>query len=112
MTTRRPNGTFLPGHSPGRPAGVRNKLNTEALNDLLAEWREGGRAAVKIFRMEDPGGFVRAVLGTLPKELTIDHVTSDLSDDDLDTLIANIKQRLLEQRQALPEPRIIEHEPE
>ena len=103
---------FAPGHSVkgGRPAGVRNRLNTEALNDLLAEWKEGGRDAVRIFRMEDPGGFVRAVIGTLPKELTVETVTSDLTDDDLDTLIANIKQRLVEQRQALPEPKVIEHE--
>jgi hypothetical protein len=60
--------------------------------------------------MEDPGGFVRAVIGTLPKEFTVETVTSDLTDDDLDTLIANIKQRLVEQRQALPEPKVIEHE--
>src|SRR5262245_28046343 len=79
---------FAPGNSGGgRPVGARNKLNTAALTDLLAEWHEGGRAAVKAFRLEDPGGFVRAVLGTLPKEFTVETVTSDLSDEELDAAL-------------------------
>jgi hypothetical protein len=86
------NGRFLPGYrGGGRPVGARNKLNTAALNDLLAEWQEGGRAAIKAFRREDPGGFVRAVIATFPKEFTIETVTDDLSDEELSLMIGRLR---------------------
>ena len=101
---------FQPG-SPGRLSGTRNKLTNRVIEDILVDWRDNGPAAIKTMRTEDPSAYVRVVCSILPKELTVENVTSDLSDDDLDELIASIKQRLLEQRQqaALPQPKIIEH---
>jgi|EndMetStandDraft_8_1072994.scaffolds.fasta_scaffold42159_3 hypothetical protein len=97
---------FLPGNGGGgRPIGARNKLSSAALNDFLAEWQEGGRAAVKAFRLEDPGGFVRAVLGTLPKEFTIETITSDLSDTELDEMIARLRAEIAQEK---PMPLTIE----
>jgi hypothetical protein len=83
----------------GKTAGARNRLNTNSLNDLLAEWQEGGREAVKAFRMKDPGGFVKAVLSTLPREFVVETVHGDLDDEDIDLLIERLKQQLLEERQ-------------
>jgi len=106
---------FQPGHNirGGRPAGVRNKLHTAFLADLLDEWQKHGRGVVSILRTRHPVEFAKIVAGTLPKEFVVESALDDLSDNDLDELIANIKRRLLEARKekvALPEPRIIEHE--
>jgi hypothetical protein len=95
---------FPPGHS-GRPAGTRNKLTGQCLNDLYEEWLEGGRDAVKIFRIEDPAGFVKAVISTLPKEFTVEQLTS-LDDGALVHYIELEARRIeeLENASALPAP--------
>jgi hypothetical protein len=74
--------TFQPEHSVrgGRPAGSRNKLNKEAFDDILAKWREGGRAAIKIMRIEDPSGFVKVVVSTLPKEFVFEGGLAELGE--------------------------------
>ena len=38
------------------------------LEDLLADWAEGGAAAVKMMRVERPAEYVRAMCSILPKE--------------------------------------------
>ena len=45
---------FEPGqiaNPAGRPLGARNRLNKPLIEDLYAEWKEGGRAALKIMRV-------------------------------------------------------------
>lgn len=95
---------FVPGHSVrgGRPAGVRNKLNSAFLEDLLAEWREHGRGAIKIMRTEEPSAFVRVVASTLPKEFTFENVMSDISDEQLDDVIVRIKEQMIAARKDKP----------
>ena len=87
----------------GRPAGVRNKLSSAFLEDLLAEWREHGRGAIKIMRTEEPGAFVRVVASTLPKEFTFENVMSDISDEQLDDVIARIKEQIAARKPVLIE---------
>jgi hypothetical protein len=95
----------------GRPAGVRNRLNSAFLEDLMAEWREHGRTAIKQMRVRSPGDFVRVVANTLPKEFTFEHTTTDLSIEERDELIAQIKQHLLTVRSEKAEPILIEAQP-
>ena len=99
---------FKPGSS-GRPAGTRNKLNKALLTDLLAEWEEGGRAAIKIMRIERPSEFVKAAFGTMPRELVFENSVSELDDDEIDNLILHIRERLLTKRN--DEPMLIENKP-
>ena len=56
----------------GRPRGVRNKVNRRFLEELFAEFEEGGRAAIRICRLEDPTKFVQICAGLLPKEFAVE----------------------------------------
>jgi hypothetical protein len=60
---------------------------------------------VKIFRIEDPAGFVKAVISTLPKEFTVEQLTS-LDDGALVHYIELEARRIeeLENASALPAP--------
>jgi hypothetical protein len=102
MTTRRPNGTFVT--SPGRPRGARNRLTVRVFEDVLAHWNEPatpggsmtkGKASLEIMMKEKPNEYVRAVLSILPKEIAIESVTAEMTDEDLDTLTAKIRDALL-----------------
>jgi hypothetical protein len=87
---------MIPPRSPGRPRGARNLFNRAMINDLQSEWLEGGRAAIKIMRLEEPSMFVRACLSTLPKELLLETSTmKELHEDELDALIDMLRRQLL-----------------
>src|SRR4029077_1520033 len=83
----------------GRPLGSRTKLCRWVLEDLLADWQEGGAAAIKMMRVERPAEYVRVMCSILPKELIFDQGMSDFDDDALDELLAGLHQRLLEVRE-------------
>jgi hypothetical protein len=87
------------GNGSGRPKGSRNKLCRAVLEDLLADWAEGGAAAIKMMRIERPAEYVRVMASILPKELILDQGMSDFDDDALDELLAGLHQRLLEVRE-------------
>jgi Family of unknown function (DUF5681) len=70
--TRR--GQFQPGQSgnpAGKPVGARSILTKSLIEDLAEEWREGGRAALKVLRIEKPDKFVLAALSILPKDVLV-----------------------------------------
>jgi hypothetical protein len=96
---------FQPGNAyghngkAGRPKGSRNKLCRAVLEDLMADWAEGGAAAIKIMRMERPAEYVRAMISILPKELILESGMDGFDDDTLDDLLAALHQRLIEVRQ-------------
>ena len=105
MTTRRANGTFIT--SPGRTRGARNRLTVRVFEDVLSHWNEPagpdasmtkGMAALEIMMKERPNEYVRAVLSILPKEIAIENVTAEMTDEDLDTLMAKIRDALLTAR--------------
>jgi hypothetical protein len=105
MTTRRANGTFVT--SPGRTRGARNRLTVRVFEDVLSHWNEPagpdasmtkGMAALEIMMKERPNEYVRAVLSILPKEIAIENVTAEMTDEDLDTLMAKIRDALLTAR--------------
>jgi hypothetical protein len=88
---------FPPGHS-GRPPGMRNKLQGDFLRDLAEAWELGGKAALAIMVKEEPSNFVRVVASLMPKEFILESVTSDLDDEQIDELIAALRQRMIEVR--------------
>jgi hypothetical protein len=67
-------GQFQPGQSgnpDGRPKGARNVLSKSLIEDLAAEWAEGGREALRILRTERPDKFVTAALAILPRDVLV-----------------------------------------
>jgi hypothetical protein len=90
----------FPANRGGRPAGSRTKLTKRLLDDLLADWEEHGQAAIKMMRKQDPSGYCKMVVSTLPRELTVETVHSDMDDEQIDQLIESMKQRLLDKRAA------------
>jgi hypothetical protein len=94
---RRPNGTYLPGHSSGRPKGARNRLQSSFLYALAEDFEKHGADAIKFCRIEEPARYVQIVASLMPRELEIEHqtATSDLDDQQLDNLITQIRQQLL-----------------
>jgi hypothetical protein len=79
----------------GRPLGSRNRLCKAMLEDLAADWAEGGAAALKIMRMENPSGYVKVMASILPRELLFENTTTELDDDQLAELIGHIREQLL-----------------
>jgi hypothetical protein len=89
---------FEKGHA-GRPKGSRNKLCRAMLDDLMADWAEGGPAAIKIMRIERPSEYVRAMVSILPKELLFENAVTELGDEELNRMIEMLRERALAARQ-------------
>jgi len=100
---RNSNGTFLPGHSAGRPRGARNRLQSSFLHALASDFEAHGAAAIKICRMEEPGRYVQIIASLMPKELEVAHnALSELSDEDLDEMIVKLRAELANTEKPMP----------
>lgn len=88
--TRRVIGRPFEKGNPGRPKGSRNKLSEDFFEALSADFAEHGVSAIKRMRDEDPSGYVSTVSRLMPKELKIERKLDELSDSDLDSLIAAV----------------------
>ena len=73
------NGRFLPGNpGGGRPIGARQRLAEQIIKDICEDWnaigedgkREGPKALAKL-RVEDPGRYITAVTGLIPRDLVL-----------------------------------------
>jgi hypothetical protein len=105
----------------GRPRGSKTKLTSKVYDDLLRHWNEPatpgssltkGQQALEIVYRTEPAHYLRLVASTLPKEFLLDSPATELSDDELDRMIAMLRERALaaRQEQALelkPEPRAL-----
>jgi hypothetical protein len=106
---RRSNGTFLPGHSTGRPKGARNRLQSSFLYALAEDFEKHGADAIKICRIEEPARYVQIVASLMPRELEIEQsIASDLDEQELDALIAQVKAELLAKGTEKPMTPLIE----
>jgi hypothetical protein len=110
-------GQYLPGGSPGRPKGARNRLAARVFEDIFAHWCEPaapggnlckGQEALETLYKERPGEYLRLTASVLPKEFVFENVVSDLDDDQIDDLLVALRQRMVEVRAtavALPAPK-------
>jgi hypothetical protein len=110
---------FQPGNNSsngkgGRPFGSRTKLCKRLLEDLFSDWQEGGQAAIKMMRIENPSGYCKMMASILPRELLFETGSvSELADDELDQMITMLRERALavRQEQALeigpPQPKLL-----
>jgi hypothetical protein len=112
---RNTKGQFLPGGSTGRPKGARNKLAARVFEDLFAHWSEPvsknnpmpkGREALETMYRDKPNEYVRAVLSVMPKELAVENVMTDINDEQLDELMARIREHLLTARKSDADERV------
>jgi hypothetical protein len=102
---------FQSGHS-GRPAGARDaraRLTKQMFEDMLAHWNEPvkpdstrrkGPAALEVCFKQMPDAYLRLTASVLPKEFIFESVTSELDDEQIDELIAALRQRITETRTA------------
>jgi hypothetical protein len=89
---------------PGRPQGLRNRLQRDFLDALQKDFKEHGAQAIVDCRTEDPVQYLRVIASVLPKEFLFENVMGDMDDEQLDDLIAALRQRVLENRQAVALP--------
>jgi hypothetical protein len=84
----------------GRPLGSRNKLCRAVLEDLLADWAEGGIAAIRMMRIENPSGYCKMMASILPKELLFESgAVTELDDsalDRIDEFLMGLHQQMIE----------------
>ena len=92
----------------GRPKGVKNKLATTVLADLLDVWDEPvtpgsditrGKAALRVMSRTHPDKFAQLYATLLPRELWVQPVAAELDDDELDKVIEAMRQRVIEARE-------------
>ena len=110
-------GQYLPGGSPGRPKGARNRLAARVFEDIFAHWCTPaapgselckGQEALETLYKEKPGEYLRLTASVLPKEFVFENVVSDLDDEQIDDLLVALRQRMVEVRAtavALPAPK-------
>jgi hypothetical protein len=74
---------FQPGN-PGKPRGVRHKLQEDFLKDVQAAWEASGPQAIIDMIADKPGDFVKMVASLMPKEATLNiHDHSEMTDAEL-----------------------------
>jgi hypothetical protein len=87
----------------GRPLGSRNKLCRAVLEDLVADWAEGGAAAIKMMRVENPSAYCKMMASILPKELLFESgAVTELDDNALeriDEFLMGLHQQIIEGRE-------------
>jgi len=76
----------------------RKRLTIKVIEDVLASWHKNGASALEITFREAPSVYLRTICSLLPKEMIIEDVMSDVSDEQLDTLMERIKEHLLTAR--------------
>jgi hypothetical protein len=99
---------FEPGNKQGgRPKGVKNRLATTVLRDLLAVWdepilaRDGtnitrGVAALRIMSKEKPADFAKLYAGLMPREFWVEaSATAEMDDAELERIVSAMRERLL-----------------
>jgi Family of unknown function (DUF5681) len=93
------------GNPAGRPAGAKNRLQGDFLHALAEDFREHGREAIRIMRIERPAEYVKVVASLMPNELL--H-----SDSDGGPVRFQRIERVIVQVEHQPQrPNVIEHEP-
>jgi hypothetical protein len=93
-------------------AGVRRQLTNQVLRDIFGHWNtvEPGTSATRgqltlthLYRTE-PALYAKLVAALLPKDILIESAIGDMDDDQIDDVIARIKERLIDVRAAEARP--------
>ena len=80
----------------GRPPGSRNKLTDAFVQAMCEDFRLNGAGIVEKVRNEKPDVYLRVIAGMIPKQIETGELGafSDMSEDELDTCIADMEAKL------------------
>ena len=88
--------------STGRPRGAKNRLHRPFVEAPHEDFREHGADAIRVCRIEDPTAYLKVIASILPRELVVESAAADLSDEELEAMIANLKAQMLEAAREQP----------
>src|SRR5262249_18703605 len=94
-----------PGRNPGagRPQGSKTRFTSAVWDDLFAVWTEPaieggnmsrGREALLAMYEQKPAEYAKLCLSVMPKDIVVESAMSDLSDQELDSLMVRIRDHL------------------
>jgi hypothetical protein len=86
-----------------RASPWRHRSFVETLHE---NFRERGADAIRVCRIEDPTAYLKVIASILPRELVVESAAADLSDEELEAMIANLKAQMLEAAREQPLARI------
>src|SRR6478752_3877456 len=93
-----PSGANWIGNRGGRPHGSRNRaiLNEEFIAALLRHFRRQGERAIARMAKTQPSAYVKILTLLVPRELKLEHrnAVADLSDEQLEAMIADLEERI------------------
>jgi hypothetical protein len=75
----------------GSKMDPRKRATVKFLEILADDFEANGQDAVERAREKDPIGYLRAIAALLPKDVTVEKPLDGLSDDELSTIIAAIR---------------------
>lgn len=93
-------------------AGLRRKITNEVLRQIFDHWCEiepgcketrGQLTLTHLYRTE-PAQYAKLVAALLPKDILIESAVGEMDDDQIDDVIARIKERLIDARTAEARP--------
>jgi hypothetical protein len=88
------------GGGTGRRQGARNRISTALLVAFADDFEKFGEETVRITRVERPIEYLRIAASLLPKEFEFtDNRLGELSDEELDAVIAYARQRVTTKRE-------------
>lgn len=85
---------FKPGN-PGKPKGVKHRLQENFLKDVHEAWEQNGATAIQQMIADKPGDFVKMVASLMPKEATLNiNDNSEMTDDELAERVRSLATQL------------------
>src|SRR5262245_13222321 len=75
-----------------------NKRLGSAFKALLEDFEKHGADAIRIVRVEDPARYLAVIAQVCPRELQVESGLAELDDSELDSIIAQLRQRVLTER--------------
>jgi len=77
--------TKIETKSPSTAKGTPQRLTSQLLDTLCADFEAHGADAIRACREEQPQGYLRLIAGLLPKDIHLnDNRLKDIADDELD----------------------------
>jgi hypothetical protein len=66
------------GNPEGRPNVAKQRLQNSFIRALMRDWEQHGDQVIERLRNENPAAYVRAIVGVLPKDLSVEgHIKDD-----------------------------------
>jgi hypothetical protein len=86
-------GSKSPGS--GRVKGARNKISTQFLEALAADFEANGKGVIEIMRVEKPVEYCKVIASILPKEFEItENTLATIPDEEIELLIQHTRAQL------------------